>query len=262
MDSSILVGAFEPGAGFRSQPTKPQPHLSMSPCTAGSSNLHVFPRSCILVSIHPLTFINPILPHNCDSVDLPQCTQSDLWREQCRLLLLGMFFKAPVGTTPSRNLSKEITCTIPTFLRPRLLHVRTLASTSKLLNGSLYCTSHIQTLRLTLPPRALIKKASNFEDATVNLQREVNIYGLPGVASAVCFRKMYEKIDDSTIALEWLDTTLAEVKYRPDMRTYSIIKAVLNAALTSCVILEDHKYVNTGRIPGLNELAFANYSRL
>jgi hypothetical protein len=227
---------------------------------------HFAPQYCLfcdhfLMAKAAATFINPILPHNCDSFDLPQCTQSDLWREQCRLLLLGMFFRAPVGTTPSRNLSKEITCTIPTFLRPRLFHARTLASTSKLLNGSLYCTSHIQTLRLTLP-RALVKKASNFEDATVNLQREVNIYGLPGVASAVCFRKMYEKIDDSTIALEWLDTTLAEVKYRPDMRTYSIIKAVLKAALTSCVILEDHKYVNTGRIPGLNELAFTNYSRL
>ena len=113
-----------------------------------------------------------------------------------------------------------------------------------------------------MPSRALVKKASNFEYITTNLQREVNIYGLPGVASAQCFRKMYEKIDDSTIALEWLDTTLAEVKYRPDIRTYSIINAVLKAAFTSCLILEDYKYVNTGRIPGLNELAFANYSRL
>ncbi|CAI7660722.1 unnamed protein product [Penicillium palitans] len=96
-----------------------------------------------------------------------------------------------------------------------------------------------------VPEWALVKKASNFEYITTNLQREVNIYGLSGVASAQCFRKMYEKIDDSTIALEWLDTTLAEVKYRPDMRTYSIINAVLKAEFTSCVILEDHKYVNT-----------------
>lgn len=220
------------------------------------------PPTLMHFCVHPSTFINPLFPHNCDLFDLPQCFQSDLWREQCRLLLLGMFFKAPVGTTPLRNLSKEITCTIPTFLGPRLFHVRFLASTPKLPNGSLYCTSHIQTLRLTLPPRALIKKASNFEHATVNLQREVNIYGLPDVASAKCFRKMYEKIDDSTIALEWLDTTLAEVTYRPDMRTYSIIKAVLKAVFTSCAILEGHKYVNTGRIPSLNELVFANYSRL
>lgn len=158
-------------------------------------------------------------------------------------------------------MSKEITRTLPTFLRPRLFLVRTPASIHTFPNGSLYCIN-IQTLRLTLPSRALVKKASNFEYITTNLQREVNIYGLSGVASAQCFRKMYEKIDDSTIALEWLDTTLAEVKYRPDMRTYSIINAVLKAEFTSCVILEDHKYVNTGRIPGLNELAFANYSRL
>lgn len=110
--------------------------------------------------------------------------------------------------------------------------------------------------------RALIKKASNSEDATVDLQREVNIYGLPSVASAVCFRKMYEKIDESTIALEQLDTTLSEVKYHPDIGIYSIIKAFLKAALISYVILEDYKYVNTGRIPGLNQLALANYPRL
>lgn len=259
MDSSILVGAFEPGASGLNQQSR-SATSSMSPCAAGS-NLNDFLPLCMKVCVHPSTFINPLFPHNCDLFDLPQCFQSDLWREQCRLLLLGMFFKAPVGTTPLRNLSKEITCTIPTFLGPRLFHVRFLASTAKLPTGSLYCTSHIQTLRLTLPPRALIKNASNFEHATVNLQREVNIYGLPDVASAKCFRKMYEKIYDSTIALEWLDTTLAEVTYR-DMRTYSIIKAVLKTAFTSCVILEDYKYVNTGRIPGLNELAFANYSRL
>lgn len=113
-----------------------------------------------------------------------------------------------------------------------------------------------------MPSRALVKKASNFEYITTNLQREVNIYGLPGVASAQCFRKMYEKIDDSTIALEWLDTTLAEVKYHPDMRIYSLIKTLLRAAFTSCVVLEDHKHVNTGRMSGLEELAFANYHRL
>ncbi|KAJ6118792.1 hypothetical protein N7471_013412 [Penicillium samsonianum] len=100
-----------------------------------------------------------------------------------------------------------------------------------------------------VPKWAFIKRASNFEYATENLPREVKIYGLPGVASAECFRKMYEKIDDSTIALEWLDTTLAEVEYHPDMRIYSIIKSVLKAAFTSCVVLEDHKHVNTDYKP-------------
>ncbi|CRL23802.1 Serine/threonine-protein kinase DCLK [Penicillium camemberti] len=112
-----------------------------------------------------------------------------------------------------------------------------------------------------VPEWALVKKASNFEYITTNLQREVNIYGLPGVASAQCFRKMYEKIDDSTIALEWLDTTLAEVKYRPDIRTYSIINAVLKAAFTSCLILEDYKYVNTDYKPANILLSNINTNR-
>lgn len=76
---------------------------------------------------------------------------------------------------------------------------------------------------------------------------------------------MYDAmIDDGTdgsvtyIALEWLDTTLAEVKYQPDSLTYALIKTVLKATLTSCVVLEDQKHVNTGTVPGLKELAFPN----
>ncbi|KAJ6126017.1 hypothetical protein N7471_010510 [Penicillium samsonianum] len=97
-----------------------------------------------------------------------------------------------------------------------------------------------------VPKWALIKVASpSDENATKNMQREVLTYRLPGVASAKCFRKMYDVIDDSTIALEWLDTTLAEVEYHPDMRIYSLINTFLRAAFTSCVVLEDHKHVNT-----------------
>ncbi|KGO73366.1 hypothetical protein PITC_086540 [Penicillium italicum] len=97
-----------------------------------------------------------------------------------------------------------------------------------------------------VPRWALIKVASySDENATKNMRREVLTYRLPGVASAKCFRKMYDVIDDSTIALEWLDTTLAEVKYHPDMRIYSLIRTVLRAAFTSCVVLEDYKHVNT-----------------
>ncbi|KAL7626845.1 hypothetical protein AAE478_003619 [Parahypoxylon ruwenzoriense] len=55
----------------------------------------------------------------------------------------------------------------------------------------------------------------------------------------------YDVIDNSTVVLEWLDTTLAEVKYQPDMRTYALIKTVLRAALTSRVVLDGQKYVNT-----------------
>lgn len=48
------------------------------------------------------------------------------------------------------------------------------------------------------------------------------------------------------IALEWLDTTLAQLKYLPNMRTYAIIATFLKAVLESCVVLEIQKYVNTG----------------
>lgn len=57
---------------------------------------------------------------------------------------------------------------------------------------------------------------------------------------------MYDEIDSSTIALEWLDTTLAEVKYQSSMRIYSLVVAVMRAALTSCVVLEGYGCVNTG----------------
>lgn len=59
---------------------------------------------------------------------------------------------------------------------------------------------------------------------------------------------MYDVIDNHTLALEWLDSTLADVKYQPDMRTYAIIKAVLKETLTSCVVLDCQQYVNTGKI--------------
>lgn len=94
------------------------------------------------------------------------------------------------------------------------------------------------------------------------MNRELQTYRLPGVASAECFRKMYDVIDNSTIALEWLDTSLAEVECQPDMRTYSLIMTFLRATLTSCVVLENHKCVNTGGVLGLEELARANYPRL
>ncbi|KAJ6162836.1 hypothetical protein N7497_002815 [Penicillium chrysogenum] len=71
----------------------------------------------------------------------------------------------------------------------------------------------------------------------------------PLVASAQCFRKMYDIIDESTIALEWLDTTLAELKYCPDIRICSLIRSFLRAALTSCVVLENYEYMNTDYKP-------------
>ena len=117
------------------------------------------------------------------------------------------------------------------------------------------CINHIQTLRLILPPRALIKAASPADEGAKNcLDRQVHPYRLSRVASAECFRKMYDVIDDSTIALEWLDTTLSDMKYQPEMRTYSLIMTVLRAALISCLVLESYKGVNTGRVSDLTKI--------
>lgn len=114
------------------------------------------------------------------------------------------------------------------------------------------CVAYAQILTLTQLPRAIIKKASpEDETATENLVRECHSYLLPGVASTQCFRKMYDVIDKRTIALEWLDTTLADVKYQPDMRTYALIKTVLKETLTSCDVLDGQQCVNTGIVSDL-----------
>lgn len=95
--------------------------------------------------------------------------------------------------------------------------------------------------------RAVIKRAPPADEtATENLDRERRIYLLPGVASATCFRKMWDVIDSRTIALEWMDTTLAATRYQPDMRNYAILKVVLTETLTSCDLLDGQQHVNTG----------------
>ncbi|KAF2672887.1 hypothetical protein BT63DRAFT_450913 [Microthyrium microscopicum] len=106
------------------------------------------------------------------------------------------------------------------------------------------------------PQWAFIKAASPSDTtATENLERERQSYLLPGVASAACFRKLYNVFDNSIgstgtcIALEWLDTTLAEVKYLPGALNYAIIQSFLRAALSSCIVLENQKFVNTDYKP-------------
>jgi hypothetical protein len=98
--------------------------------------------------------------------------------------------------------------------------------------------------------------------ATRGLCREFASYRLPGISSAACFRQMYDEIDNCTFAGEWLDTTLEEVKYRPDMLTYALIESVLEAALASCVVLDSQEHVNTGTVFVLKESVSAYKSRL
>lgn len=120
-------------------------------------------------------------------------------------------------------------------------------------NGSSCCSNCISVLILIRPTRAIIKKALPGDKiASENLERECRNYRLPGVASATCFRQLYDVIDDHTIALEWLDSTLADVKYQPNTRTYAIIKSIVKETLTSCVVLDRQQYVNTGEISQSN----------
>jgi hypothetical protein len=79
-----------------------------------------------------------------------------------------------------------------------------------------------------------------------SMGREIRAHSIPGVGSSECFRKNM-MFDQNTSALEWLDTTLADLKYLSNMSTYSFIMSVLRAALGSCVVLECHGYVNTGK---------------
>jgi hypothetical protein len=58
---------------------------------------------------------------------------------------------------------------------------------------------------------------------------------------------------ENTIALEWLDFTLAHIVYKPSWPIYEIIRAVLQASLSSCSILADQKYVNTGTVLALSK---------
>ena len=83
-------------------------------------------------------------------------------------------------------------------------------------NGSLCCISCVLCPKFDINSvtRAIIKKASpDNEAATENLDRERQSYLFPSVASATCFRQMYDVINSHTIALEWLDTTFADMKY-------------------------------------------------
>ncbi|OAX80394.1 serine/threonine protein kinase [Emergomyces africanus] len=115
---------------------------------------------------------------------------------------------------------------------------------------------------LDAPQWAFIKTAAPDDlRAKENLKREYESYLLPSIASGECFRKMYEVIGDPLnigngdggsmqyVAFEWLETTLAHMQYRPGIRIYAIIKAVVKTVLRSCIILADRELVNTDYKP-------------
>ncbi|RMZ82655.1 hypothetical protein DV738_g1631, partial [Chaetothyriales sp. CBS 135597] len=88
------------------------------------------------------------------------------------------------------------------------------------------------------PKWALIKTTDDERGfSKENLDRELQNYLSPNIASAACFRKLYDAIDVDNktlvLALEWLDTTLAEVRFQHDKDSYAIIVAFLDAALNN-----------------------------
>lgn len=128
------------------QPTKLQP-LEYEECG-------IHPTFCFPLLI--LSCMNTCLPHSRGSDNLPQCTLSSvriylvpehLGHEQYRLWLRGMFFKAPVGTIHTWNLSKEIPHTPPTSSRLRSFPGRMPALTGRLPNGSLCCIHNVEPLK-------------------------------------------------------------------------------------------------------------------
>ncbi|KAE8154171.1 hypothetical protein BDV25DRAFT_136098 [Aspergillus avenaceus] len=123
--------------------------------------------------------------------------------------------------------------------------------TSNVFKAEIVQRTNSSSNALKSPQWALIKEASSSDAISMeNMNRECQVYDLPGVNTAKCFRQIYDVIDNRTIALEWLDTTLADVQYHPNARrTYSLIVAVLRAGLTSCILLERHKRVNTDHKP-------------
>ncbi|KAL6705598.1 hypothetical protein ACN47E_006545 [Coniothyrium glycines] len=105
-----------------------------------------------------------------------------------------------------------------------------------------------------VPQWSFIKGASN--DNTIameDLNRECQSYLLPGIATPSCFRKLYDVVDtvseaaasDRYMALEWLETTLAQVKYQPGKDIDVLVEKVLSATLHSCVVLDGYGLVNT-----------------
>ncbi|RAK96467.1 kinase-like protein [Aspergillus ibericus CBS 121593] len=110
---------------------------------------------------------------------------------------------------------------------------------------------------------AMIKIVSTSHPEDMESMRcEVGVYGYPNVATADCFRRLYEVLDNRTMVFEWLDTTLAEVPFQPTPDCYALILAVLRAALRSCVHLESHRRVNADIQPTNILISNLNTDRL
>ncbi|KAF2453077.1 kinase-like domain-containing protein [Lineolata rhizophorae] len=107
------------------------------------------------------------------------------------------------------------------------------------------------------PTWAVIKTALPSDgDAQQNLKREYDTYCLPEVANSPYFREMYDGIDNphnsdtdatettSFLALEWLDSTLADLRYADVVFNYNIMKVIIENMLSSSDVLDQLSLIN------------------
>lgn len=96
---------------------------------------------------------------------------------------------------------------------------------------------------------------------------------MSSIASHPCFRAMYDIIGDPKnldndaadsppcLVLEWMDCTLAQVPSKRHLQDHILIKAIIDAVLSSLVTLDKEKLVNTGKTSALKDLASTNQPR-
>lgn len=115
-----------------------------------------------------------------------------------------------------------------------------------------------QVLKLTPQNRAAIKCAPpGKEYARWDLIREYEAYCVDKIASNHYFREFYDVVgdpkgfDDEThdatprLALEWMNTTFADVLLKPDIRSHVLIKHIIHTLMLSYICLGQAKIINT-----------------
>ena len=109
--------------------------------------------------------------------------------------------------------------------------------------------------------RALLKTVLP-EDrlSRASLAREFEAYSIPSIASCPSVRSMYDIVGDSRVldsddtgdppwlVLEWLDCTLADISPEHYGLNTILLKAILEAGLSSIAELQKHGLINTGKI--------------
>lgn len=116
--------------------------------------------------------------------------------------------------------------------------------------------------------RAIIKTASpENKVARQELKREHEVYHLFELVKSPFFRRKYDVIGDPKnfddiiskdvpcLALEWMELSLSNLPSANAMHSYPLVKAIVEAVMSSCVALAGQGRVNTGEATVL-EAAF------